>query len=227
MLSANPSFEIAYDDCRTVFRALCKLSSVELPEMYVCLILIMRLQVTKLNPNSIRLPVESIEVKSKILALELIVGILTNAGPVFRNSERFTNRDFKKFLCPSIGTNGPSPIPRVFQLTLNIFSMLTTTYKEHLKVRYNLILWIKSPLARQFVDTYSIYQDEIGLFFTRIFLKILESDNSTVQHKGMLLDCLLQICHNPQSLVDIFVNYDCSLESQDIFGRSVQQEIFL
>lgn len=35
----------------------------------------------------------------------------------------------------------------------------------------------------------------------------------------MVLDCLLQICNNAQILVDIFVNYDCSLESQDIFGR--------
>jgi len=69
------------------------------------------------------------------------------------------------------------------------------------------------------VRNHLVLKDEIAIYFTKIFLRILESDNSTTQAKGMVLDCLLQICNNAQILVDIFVNYDCSLESQDIFGR--------
>jgi len=69
-------------------------------------------------------------------------------------------------------------------------------------------------------DTISSFmQEEIGVYFTKIFLKILESDNSTTLHKGMVLQALLQICNNAQTLLDIFVNYDCSLGSSDVFGR--------
>jgi hypothetical protein len=32
---------------------------------------------------------------------------------------------------------------------------------------------------------------------------------------------LLQICKNPQALVDIFVNYDCDLDSKDVYERMV------
>jgi hypothetical protein len=37
----------------------------------------------------------------------------------------------------------------------------------------------------------------------------------------MVLQVLLQICKNPQALVDIFVNYDCGLEGEDIYERMV------
>jgi brefeldin A-inhibited guanine nucleotide-exchange protein len=158
-----------------IFRALCKLSNVDLPE--------------GLQPDSV-------DVKSKVLSLELVLAILQSAGPSFKRTYRFINTDFKRYLCPSIGINGISSLPRVFQLTLNIFLLLISNFKVYLK-------------------------DEIAIYFTKIFLRILESDNSTTQAKGMVLDCLLQICNNAQILVDIFVNYDCSLESQDIFGRMV------
>jgi len=172
---SSPTFELAFNDCHMIFRALCKLSSADLPE---------------------GLPSDSVEAKSKILSLELVLAILQNAGPVFKNTHRFINTAFKRYLCPSIGTNGISPLPRVFQLTLSIFLLLISDFKTYLK-------------------------DEIAIYFTKIFLRIIESDNSTTQAKGQVLDCLLHICNNAQILVDIFVNYDCSLESQDIFGRMV------
>lgn len=171
----SPAFELAFSDCHMLFRALCKLSNVDLPE--------------GLLPDSV-------DVKSKILSLELILSILQTAGPTFKHTHRFINKAFKRYLCPSIGINGISSLPRVFQLTLNVFLLLISNFKVYLK-------------------------DEIAIYFTKIFLRILESDNSTTQAKGMVLDCLLQICNNAQILVDIFVNYDCSLESQDIFGRMV------
>lgn len=50
---------------------------------------------------------------------------------------------------------------------------------------------------------------------------ILESSNSSVQQKWMVLQVLLQICKNPQALVDIFINYDCDLVHRDVYERCV------
>jgi brefeldin A-inhibited guanine nucleotide-exchange protein len=135
------------------------------------------------------------DMKSKILSLELIHMILDqSSGPAFHNSERFVNNAIKKYLCVSLLNNGVSPVPRVFKLSLSIFLALMSHYRENLKA-------------------------EIGVFFSKIFLWILENNNSTIQQKWMVLQVLYQICKNPQTLVDIFVNYDCDLEGKDIFER--------
>lgn len=74
------------------------------------------------------------DVKSKILSLELVLTILQNAGPTFKNTYRFINTAFKRYLCPSIGINGTSSLPRVFQLTLSVFLLLISNFKVYLKV---------------------------------------------------------------------------------------------
>lgn len=83
----------------------------------------------------IRLLPDSVDVKSKILSLELILSILQTAGPTFKHTHRFINKAFKRYLCPSIGINGISSLPRVFQLTLNVFLLLISNFKVYLKVR--------------------------------------------------------------------------------------------
>jgi len=75
-----------------------------------------------------------VDVKSKILSLELILSILQTAGPTFKHTHRFINKAFKRYLCPSIGINGISSLPRVFQLTLNVFLLLISNFKVYLKV---------------------------------------------------------------------------------------------
>lgn len=116
-----------------IFRALCKLSNCDLSEGYssvfltsITLYLFIHLEFS--------LPAESVEVKSKILSLELLLAVLQNAGPVFKTTYRFINTAFKRYLCPSIGINGTSSLPRVFQLTLNIFFQVISNFKIYLKV---------------------------------------------------------------------------------------------
>jgi brefeldin A-inhibited guanine nucleotide-exchange protein len=96
-----------------VFRALCKLSSKELPEA----------------PQ-----VDSLEMRSKILSLEMIVAILERAGPALQGSDRFIKSAIKKHLVVALLTNGLSPVPRVFHASLSIFSTLVTKFKDQLKV---------------------------------------------------------------------------------------------
>jgi brefeldin A-inhibited guanine nucleotide-exchange protein len=144
----------------------------------------------------IRAGPDAMDMKSKVLSLELIQMILESSGPAFCHSERFVNSAIKKYLCASLLLNGVSPVPRVFKLSLSIFLALMSTFRENLKA-------------------------EIGVFFSKIFLWILENNNSTIQQKWMVLQVLYQICKNPQTLVDIFVNYDCDPEAKDIFERLV------
>eukprot|EP00005_Dracoamoeba_jomungandri_P009246 CAMPEP_0174272842 /NCGR_PEP_ID=MMETSP0439-20130205/52542_1 /TAXON_ID=0 /ORGANISM="Stereomyxa ramosa, Strain Chinc5" /LENGTH=1663 /DNA_ID=CAMNT_0015363635 /DNA_START=248 /DNA_END=5239 /DNA_ORIENTATION=- len=168
--------KMAFNDCAITFRALCKLSNKDLHKDTAF---------------------DSMEMRSKILSLELLLVVLGKIAPiVFANKDDFVRDVIRKYLCPSIATNGTSSNPRVFQLTLSIFLSLITHFKEQLK-------------------------EEIGIYFKEYFLKILESDNSTTQQKGMVLQALLEVCNHPQTLVDIFINYDCRLHSSDIFGRMV------
>eukprot|EP01119_Soliformovum_irregulare_P013394 TRINITY_DN3553_c0_g1_i7.p1 TRINITY_DN3553_c0_g1~~TRINITY_DN3553_c0_g1_i7.p1 ORF type:complete len:1701 (-),score=587.09 TRINITY_DN3553_c0_g1_i7:49-5151(-) len=164
-----------FNDCYLIFRALCKLSMKDLP---------------KDATN------ESIDMKSKVLSLELLLTILESSGPVFRSCDKFINTAIKKYLIISLLTNGVSSNSKVFKLSLSIFLALISYFKDYVK-------------------------NEIGVFYSKIFLFILESSNSTLAQKWMVLQVLYQICKNPQALVDIFVNYDCSLDSKDIYGGMV------
>ncbi|KAF4526632.1 hypothetical protein B566_EDAN015266, partial [Ephemera danica] len=49
------------------------------------------------------------------------------------------------------------------------------------------------------------------VFFKEIFLNILETSSSSFEHKWMVLQALTRICADAQSVVDIYVNYDCDL----------------
>jgi len=138
----------------------------------------------------------SIDMRSKILSLDLLLGILEGSGPVFKSCDKFINSAIKQYLIGSLLTNGVSSNPRVFRLSLSIFLSLVSYFKDYLKT-------------------------ELGVFYTKIFLFILESGNSTIQQKWMVLQVLLQICKNPQALVDIFINYDCDMDSKDVYERII------
>jgi brefeldin A-inhibited guanine nucleotide-exchange protein len=146
----------------------------------------------KLPPNATN---ESIEMRSRILALQLIHSVLENSGPVFRNTQFFIN-DIREFLCLSLLKNSVSTVPSIFNLSLSIFKTLILYFKNHFKT-------------------------EIGMFFTSAFLRILESSNSTYQQKILVIQVLHTICQDSQTIVDLFVNYDCALESLNIFESLV------
>ncbi|XP_060133747.1 brefeldin A-inhibited guanine nucleotide-exchange protein 1 isoform X3 [Zootoca vivipara] len=139
---------------------------------------------------------KSHELRSKILSLQLLLSILQNAGPVFRTNEMFINA-IKQYLCVALSKNGVSSVPEVFELSLSIFLTLLSNFKTHLKM-------------------------QIEVFFKEIFLYILETSTSSFDHKWMVIQTLTRICAgNAQSVVDIYVNYDCDLNAANIFERLV------
>ena len=59
------------------------------------------------------------------------------------------------------------------------------------------------------------------MFFREIFLNILENPGSTFDHHWLVMQALTRICADAQSVVDLYVNYDCDLSAANIFERLV------
>ncbi|CAN8026161.1 unnamed protein product [Ixodes persulcatus] len=135
------------------------------------------------------------ELRSKVLSLQLLLLILQNAGPVFRTNDMFVNA-IKQYLCVALSKNGVSSVPEVFEISVTIFLALLQNFKTHLKM-------------------------QIEVFFKEIFLNILETSSSSFGHKWKVIQVLTRICADAQSVVDIYVNYDCDLNAANIFERLV------
>lgn len=139
---------------------------------------------------------KSHELRSKVLSLYLLLSILQNAGPVFRANEMFVMA-IKQYLCVALSKNGVSSVPEVFELSLAIFVALLSNFKHHLK-------------------------KQIEVFFKEIFLNILETtSSSSFEHKWMVIQALTRICGDTQSVVDIYVNYDCDFQATNLFEKLV------
>lgn len=138
---------------------------------------------------------KSHELRSKVLSLHLLLLILQNAGPVFRSNEMFVMA-IKQYLCVALSNNGVSLVAEVFELSLSIFVALLSNFKVHLK-------------------------RQIEVFFKEIFLNILEANSSSFEHKWMVIQALTRICADAQSVVDIYVNYDCDFSAANLFERLV------
>lgn len=138
---------------------------------------------------------DPIALQNKILSLELILHILQRGGPAFKSGDKFVYA-IKQYLSVSLLANCTSSIAQVTSLSLQIFLSLMGSFKEHLK-------------------------GELEIFVGSIFLKILESEYSTFEHKSRVLEVLLNICQDPVTLVELFINYDCDFEGNDLFRRIV------
>jgi brefeldin A-inhibited guanine nucleotide-exchange protein len=170
-LESPAATSMAQKDAFLVFRSLCKLSMKPLPDPL---------------PSD-----DSIELRSKLLSLQLLYAIILKSGSGFRSGEKFIWA-IRQYLCLSLLKNGVSTIPSILQLSLDIFVTLIKFFKEHLK-------------------------SEIGVFFSNILLRILESSNSSGQQKQLTIQALKALVAEPQLMVDLFLNYDCDLEGKGIF----------
>ena len=178
----NPADEnfknLLQKDAFLVFRSLCKLSMKPLPDYA--------------DPKSH-------ELRSKILSLELLLGVLQNGGPAFQTNEIFVGA-IKSYLCVALSQNGVSPIQRVFELSLAIFLSLLTKYRKHLK-------------------------SQIEIFFKEICLNILAASSSSFEQKRLVVQGITTVCSDEgegaQIVIDIYVNYDCDLAAANIFERLV------
>ncbi|KAI3787367.1 hypothetical protein L1987_41795 [Smallanthus sonchifolius] len=134
--------------------------------------------------------------RGKIVALELLKILLENAGAIFRTSERFLGA-IRQYLCLSLLKNSASTLVIVFQLSCSIFFSLVSRFRAGLKA-------------------------EIGVFFPMIVLRVLENvAQPNFPQKIIVLRFFERLCVDSQILVDIFINYDCDVNSSNIFERTV------
>lgn len=68
---------------------------------------------------------------------------------------------------------------------------------------------------------------EIGVFFPMIVIRVLENvAQPDFQQKMIVLRFLEKLCVDSQILVDIFINYDCDVNSSNIFERYAVVTLF-
>ncbi|CAN1305063.1 Brefeldin A-inhibited guanine nucleotide-exchange protein 2 [Linum perenne] len=152
-------------------------------------------------------PDDQILLRGKTLSLELIKVIMDTGGPLLRSNERqdifhyvFFPRFLtavKQYLCLSLLKNSALSVMAIFQLQCSIFIILLSKFRSGLK-------------------------EEIGIFFPMLILRVLENVNQpSFLQKMIVLNFLEKIFLDPQLIIDLFVNYDCDVESPNLYERTV------
>ena len=62
---------------------------------------------------------------------------------------------------------------------------------------------------------------EIEALVTNMFFVVLDSKNSTVEHKHRVVVFFEERCSDSATLTEIFLKYDCDLSAVGLFQRSV------
>lgn len=53
------------------------------------------------------------------------------------------------------------------------------------------------------------------MLLNEIFIPILEMRHSTIRQKSLILAVFIRLCHDPQALVELYINYDCDRASPE------------
>ncbi|KAG6919409.1 hypothetical protein DXG01_006292 [Tephrocybe rancida] len=169
-------------DAFLVFRALCKLT------------------MKPLNTESER-DLKSHAMRSKLLSLHLVLTVLNTHMALFvdpsaiiysSSSNEATTfvQAINQYLCLSLSRNAVSPVPQVFEISVEIFWRVLSGMRTKLK-------------------------KEIEVLLHEIFIPIIEMRTSTLKQKAVILGMLSRLCQDPQALVEIYLNYDCDSEAAD------------
>ena len=151
--------------------------------------------ICKLSLKEISASASAFTFKSKVLSLELILAVIDNPGQTFLSKKQFIDV-IRQTLCESLLNNSVSSERTIFALSLSIFVALVNNFKNSLKA-------------------------EIGIFMEHIFIKILESENSSYHQKLLVVEVFYRITQNPKTTLELFLNYDCDVEEKDIFARMI------
>lgn len=65
-------------------------------------------------------------------------------------------------------------------------------------------------------------KQEIAVFIDGVFLKMLESGNSTYYHRLLALQVIFKISQRAINMIEFYVNYDCDVEYYNIVERIME-----
>jgi Sec7-like guanine-nucleotide exchange factor len=137
--------------------------------------------------------------ESKLLALDLLLYVLKRtdmSGSFLQECGPQFHYAIRNYLCVSLLKNCTSDDTTIVKLSLLVFVPI-------------------------FQDFRSILKAEIEAFVTNVFFVILDSKNSPMEHKSLVVTLFNEICSDPKTLAEIFLNYDCDLSAVDLFHRII------
>jgi brefeldin A-inhibited guanine nucleotide-exchange protein len=144
--------------------------------------------------------------RSKLLALHLIAAVLQSHLYIFTTRSKALSENpavgdalpfieyVKEFLILTLSRNASSPVPPVFEVSMEIFGKTISGLRYFLK-------------------------KELAVFFTEIVIPILEGRKTVAWHQRyMMFKSLQTIFSDPANdggriLVELYVNYDCDVEA--------------
>ncbi|KAF9205281.1 Brefeldin A-inhibited guanine nucleotide-exchange protein 2 [Podila verticillata] len=162
-------------------------------DVYLTFRLLCKLSMRSEAPNNAQQ--EELSIRGRALVLELILSMMNNSGPVFQSDQLFVSA-VRQYLCVSLSQNGVSANETLFEFSLSLFLTVLRYYRAQLKA-------------------------EVEVLFNEFYLKFLDMSNATLRQKEMVLQGLHKICSNPQSLVDIYLNFDCDFSMASVFEHIV------
>lgn len=140
---------------------------------------------------------DAVGIRSKMLSLELIRNVINNSGPAFRNGDRFIYA-LRQYLSRSLLINCMWNSAEVMDISFDIFENL-----------------LRKDTLRPLLKT------EISALFDTVIFRFLESPTAGLLRKRRALNLLSRLSADRQTMADIFLNYDCDIDSPKIFERIV------
>jgi brefeldin A-resistance guanine nucleotide exchange factor 1 len=148
-------------------------------------------RVLKYLANMISLDDQSRDRETREFGLRLINIALETAGPHIASHEILLSV-VQDELCKQLLQNSQTNYPSILSLTLRIVFNLFSSVKQHLKV-------------------------QLEVFFTSIHLRIGDNPNSSFEQRELVLESLVEFCHEPSLIVGLYRNYDCEVASTNLF----------
>ncbi|CAK61467.1 unnamed protein product (macronuclear) [Paramecium tetraurelia] len=136
--------------------------------------------------------------KCKILSLELIYEALAQSNIILQNKQKFI-QVIKEQLLESLLKNSLSSEKQLLISTMNIFILLIWKVRSHLK-------------------------KELEALIENVYFKFLDSSNSSFDHKQYTLKVFNKIMTKPRIVIEIFVNYDCSLGQNNLLKKILDMQ---
>ena len=118
-------------------------------------------------------------IKCRLLALELLLGIFTNAGPVLSSLNDSLLFIIKHYICIVISRNAMVTDVSLFECSISLFLLILKSYLPGLK-------------------------SEVQILLNSVFLHILEMESSTFRQKSMVLQGLSKLCQNSKVIFYFF-----------------------
>ncbi|KAF4659440.1 Brefeldin A-inhibited guanine nucleotide-exchange protein 1 [Perkinsus chesapeaki] len=148
----------------------------------------------QVDPSSTTDP---LAVKTKRLSLDMVLCVINGSGDNLKTNPAFIE-EIKTRLMYSILRNCVSPVPKIFTLALQVFVAVAT-----------------NPDLKAHIST------QIGVFVEEVFKRILDSGNSSYQHKHRVLQVFYKLCTDATTSLDLFMEYDCSVSERNVFEGSI------